>query len=225
MIFNDVVHGSPEWYMLRCGIPTSSEFGKIITPKTAQLSKGADKYMNVLLAELAMREPIDTVGSSYWIDRGNELEAAARCEYEFLTGNEVVHGGFITDDDGKYGTSPDGRILAKNGLVEFKCPAPQTHIEYALTGSIEDDYRPQLQGQLLITGCDWVDIYSYHPQIKGVPVRVKRDEEYIAKLKNALENFRERMNSKCEDLIDRGYIVIDKAPAREPQVEEVFMAG
>jgi hypothetical protein len=41
MKIHNCTQGTEEWRKLRAGIPTASEFHKIITPKTGQLSKQA----------------------------------------------------------------------------------------------------------------------------------------------------------------------------------------
>ena len=45
-----------------------------------------------------------------WMLRGTELEPEARSFYEFETGATVTEVGFITNDDGTAGCSPDGLI-------------------------------------------------------------------------------------------------------------------
>jgi hypothetical protein len=51
MKIHNVDQGSPEWHALRCGVPTASEFSKILTPKTMKLSEQAPAYMYRLLGE------------------------------------------------------------------------------------------------------------------------------------------------------------------------------
>jgi hypothetical protein len=46
VIVHNVSQLSDEWHRLRMGIPTASEFGRIITPKTMKLSAQAPEYMN-----------------------------------------------------------------------------------------------------------------------------------------------------------------------------------
>ena len=41
MIFHPVAQRTPEWHALRLGLPTSSEFAKILTPKTVKISASA----------------------------------------------------------------------------------------------------------------------------------------------------------------------------------------
>ena len=56
MIIHRVDQGTIEWHQLRLGKPTSSQFDKIITPKTLKASAEADKYMNRLIAERLLNE-------------------------------------------------------------------------------------------------------------------------------------------------------------------------
>jgi hypothetical protein len=45
-----------------------------------------------------------------------------------------------------------------------------------------DDYYPQVQGGLWVTGRQWCDFVSYFPEISVEIVRVFRDEDYINRL-------------------------------------------
>ncbi len=190
MIVHDVEQGTPEWLRLRLGIPTSSEFGRILTP-TGKPSSQAEGYLLWLLAEWVTGAPLESPETD-WMRRGHELEAAAVQSYEFETGREASVVGFVTTDDGMIGASPD-RLVDPDGLLEIKCPAPQTHIGYLLSRAVDRAYWPQVQGQLLVTGRAWVDIQSYHPGLPAVIVRVERDENYIGKLDAALRAFVERL--------------------------------
>ena len=78
----DVEQGSPEWKALRLGIPTASEFDKIVTP-TGAFSKQSQGYMNRLAAERFLRKPLDEIGDMFWIRHGAELEPEAVTAYEF----------------------------------------------------------------------------------------------------------------------------------------------
>lgn len=179
---------SAEWFRLRLGRPTASEFHRILTPG-GKLSKQSEGYMNRLLAEAMLGRQLDEVDiQTKWMQRGQELESSGISAYEFQNDVETEPGGFFTNDTGTIGASPD-RLVESRGLLELKCPAPPTHIQYLLTGSVEEDYLPQLQGQLYITERDWVDICSFHPELPPVVIRVLRDEAYIVRLSAALESF------------------------------------
>ena len=201
MIYHAVAQNTPEWHSLRLGIACSSEFHKLITAKTMKVSTQAETYMYRLLAEWMTGEQVENYESEYMV-RGHELEDRAILAYEMLTDQETKAGGFITSDDKLSGCSPD-RLVGENGDLEIKCPLVQTQIRYALTGTIEDDYRAQLQGRLMIHEREWVDVFSYHPRLSIPALRVYRDEDFIKALSLVLGTFKEIMLQKRAELETR----------------------
>lgn len=177
---------SDEYDRLRIGIPTSSKFDKIITPQ-GKPSKQWQKYAYHLIAERMLDRKVDSYTSPY-MERGLALEGDAAEFYELQTGTEIELIGFITNDENTIGCSPD-RLIGEDGLLEIKVPAPQTQIEYLLTGEIDREYWPQLQGQLFVSGRKYVDILSYHPELPPCIITVERDVEYIACLEKLLGEF------------------------------------
>lgn len=202
MIIHDCVQGSSEWLALRAGIPTSSEFDKIITPKTGRPSGQAENYMFGLIAERLMGHPrIEFM--SHWMDRGSQMEAEAVHFYEFQRDVETVKIGFITNDAGTVGASPD-RSVGEDGLLEIKVPKEHTHVGYLLKHHVDAEYFPQVQGQLWISGRQWADILSYHPEMPPALIRVERDEAFIRMLAAAVTTFSEVLEAHYQLLIDRG---------------------
>lgn len=185
------IHGveqrSKEWFELRRGIPTASQFCKIITSRGSE-SRQAEAYLAALLAELADEEYTGSFTGSYWTERGTNLEEEAVRRYEQVADTNTVKVGFITDRSRTMGCSPD-RLVDSDGLLEVKCPAPHTHGHYLRRQRIDMRYYPQVQGQLLITGRSWVDFFSYDPDQPHFRVRVFRDEPYIATLRLLLHKF------------------------------------
>lgn len=201
MIIHDCVQGTKRWRQLRLGIPTASEFGKIVTPN-GKLSKQSVGYMNELLAEAMLGHEIESFQSK-WMERGNEYEGEAVKAYEFDYERETERVGFITNDAGTIGASPDRRIGTVGGL-EVKCPLAHTQIARLLSGMIDDAYNPQLQGQLYV--CDsfeWMDNLYYHPELPRSIIRVPRDEPYIKILHDSLSAFTDQMAAKRADLEKR----------------------
>ena len=180
MIILDHEQGSPEWLAARLGKPSASMFSKLIT-LSGKPSTSADGYIDELIAErlTGKSEPFHVTS---WMTRGNELEPEAREAYEFISGNDVIETGFILDTSFEFGCSPDGLILDKGGL-EIKVPAPKTMVSYLRDPEIGvKKYWQQIQGCMMITQRDWWEFFAYHPELPHVLVRVKRDDEYIAKL-------------------------------------------
>lgn len=187
MKIHDVEQGSAEWLELRSGIPTTSAFSRIITP-TGLPSKSANEYMCELLTELLCSAEEHEFNGNYWTERGSQLEPDAVSNYEFQYDVEAIKVGFITNDDETIGCSPD-RLIGDDGLLEIKCPAGKKHLMNYFGGHLDMTYYPQIQGQLLVTGRKWVDWMSHHPELPPSIIRVERDEEYIKKLDELLDDF------------------------------------
>ena len=187
MIVLDLEQGSQAWLNARLGIPTASRFKDIITPAKADRSKSAAAYMYELLAERLTKEPNEFYANE-WMQRGNELEPMARTAYEFITDNSVDEVGFILNDEKSIGVSPDGLVGADGG-IEIKCPKASTMVKYMIEDKLPDIYKPQVQGNLWISGREWWDFIVYHPSIELYVKRVYRDEAYIKKMEEHITAF------------------------------------
>jgi hypothetical protein len=204
MITHDVEQGSPEWQQLRLGIPTASEFGRILTP-TGKVSTQADGYMHKLLAEWLTGKPLETFDPTPWMERGQALEAQAVAYYELQTNVTTTVVGFCTNDDcATVGCSPD-RLVGESGGLEVKCPSPGVQVEYLLANKLPTKYIPQLQGNMLVTDRSWWDFLAWHEDLPPVLIRVPRDQEYINKLTHELTQFWRRLDNKRQELIAKGY--------------------
>jgi|SRR6266446_2970975 len=179
---------SEQWDRARLGIPTSSDFAKIVTP-SREPSKQWQRLAYQKISERLLQRKIDHYTSPA-MERGQIVEEEAADWYEFDRNVSTQKVGFITDDAGTMGCSPD-RFVGTIGLLEIKCPLPQTQIEYLLTGKAHRQYMPQLQGQLLISEREWVDILCWHDELPCAVVRVERDEHFIAILRAELRKFNE----------------------------------
>jgi len=199
-----VQQGSAEWMRVRLGIPTASMFHEVICPTGGEplkkggtrklLSDGWKKYGYKLVAERLLNEPMESVEGVEWMERGQKLEPMAAAQYQFLEEVETRPAGFFTTDDGLLGASPDRIIVGKAAGIEIKSPAPWRHLRYLLDGP-GVDYRPQVQGQMLVCDFDFVDFYSYSERMPAHLLRTHRDERYIDLLRSALAKF-------CEKLAD-----------------------
>jgi hypothetical protein len=199
---------SEEYDELKLGIPTSSNFSRILTP-TGERSRQRNSYGYRLIAERLLHRKIASFTSPA-MERGliNESEAADWYCFERNCDAEPI--GFITDDAGTIGCSPD-RLIGEDGLLEIKCPEPPAQIEYLITGRVHRTHRPQLQGQLLVSEREWVDILAFNRELPKQIVRVERDEHYIALLRAALREFNEWMTVEMEKIVTAGYVHIPEA--------------
>ena len=183
VIYHDVEQRSPEWYALRAGLPTASEFNRLVTG-TGRPSEQIKTYALTLAAEKIAGEPIDAWQGNQWSERGKELEAEAREAYEFISGNAVEQTGFVSND--LWGCSPDG-LLSGDGLLEIKCLKAENHLRACLLwkdkAEIPLEYRAQVQGQLAVTGRQYCDLFFYHPVLPATICRQEPDEEFISLLR------------------------------------------
>lgn len=191
----NVEQRSPEWFAARAGVPSASEFDKIVTSDGIP-SKQRQKYMYELVGHKLGALPEESYTNKA-IENGILREAEAREMYSRDV-NQVVQVGFCIHDEG-YGASPDG-LVDEDGMVEIKCPILSTHIEYLIKQKLPTDYVQQVQGQLLVTDRKYNDFISYYPGLKPLVVRCYRDELFISRLKSELLKFIEELNELTEKL-------------------------
>jgi exodeoxyribonuclease (lambda-induced) len=140
-VYHNVAQYSEAYDRLKLGIPTSSNFHKIITPQ-GKPSKQWREYACVLIAERILQRKIEFYNSPA-MERGLIVESEAADWYEFDHNVSVQRVGLITDDDRTVGCSPD-RLVAEHGLLEIKAPLPHTQVEYWISGEVSERFRPQL---------------------------------------------------------------------------------
>lgn len=197
MIRLDVEQGTRAWLDAKVGIPSASNFHRIITPKTLKLSSSVTKYRQELLAELALGMPLDDATTEF-MQRGTLQEKAARDWYSLQRDCDVEKVGFLLRDDRRVGCSPDGLVGADGGL-EIKTPAAKGHLGHML-GDSEDDHRCQVQGAMWLTGRAWWDLVSYNPDLPPVLRRYERDEKFIAAMADCVEQFLSFLDEGKEQL-------------------------
>ena len=192
----DVEQGSVAWYRARLGVPSASNFDKIITPG-GKPSAQARKYKYRLIAERLLRESMDDeIGHVRWVADGKANEPYAAEHYQEVYGVELRKCGFITTDDGRLGCSPD-RLIGKSEGMEIKCPAPFTQIGYLLDGP-EDAYRAQVQGQLIVTGFDAMHFFSWHSRMPSFHRLTLPDKDYQETLGGLLDKFCDELERDTE---------------------------
>jgi len=187
MIVLDCKQLGPEWFAARAGVPSASNFDKIVTTK-GEPSAQAKNYMYQLAGERLTGAKTETHQSAA-MQRGIELEAEARSLYELMTDETVQTVGICyPNEDKKYSCSPDG-LVGEDGGTEIKCPLIHTHVGYLLDGKLPTAYFQQVHGSMLVAGRKWWDFMSYYPGIKPFIIRVQRDEQFCKKLHAQLIKF------------------------------------
>ena len=189
-IFN-CEQGTPEWLQARLGIPTASEFSTVM----AKGRGGGDsvtrrKYMYTLIGQ-RKTGVIEEGFTNRHTERGHEFEPDARNLYAMVNEVDPVQVGFMRRGDA--GCSPDS-LVGNDGLLEIKTRLPHLQIELLLADEVPSEHRAQIQGQLWVSGRQWVDFVSYWPGLDLFIKRVHRDEQYIASIKVAVDDFLEEMH-------------------------------
>jgi hypothetical protein len=200
----DVKQGSIGWHLLRAGIPTASEFHHIITPKQGKLSESRKPYQCRLLAERLLNWQADSLDKIGHIEDGKINEPFAVAQLEEIREIETTRVGFIRTDDGRFGASPD-RVTGISAdrrhvgtVIEAKAPTIPKQFEYLFFGH-EDAYRCQVQGQLYVAEADKALFYAYNPRTPAYLFETGRDEDFIRKLRDALNQF----SDELEDMTER----------------------
>lgn len=185
--------GSVEWHAARCGLVTASRFYDVMTT----IAKGEAAVRRNYRAELVV-ERLTGVPTEQYISKamqdGIDREPAARAYYEAVTGYMVREVGFIKHRTLECGASPDG-LVGEPGGLELKCPTHATHFEYLKLGKGEcpSEYYWQCMGGMWITGRDWWDFCSFHPdfpeQTRLIRRRIMRNEIAIKKLEEGVIEF------------------------------------
>ena len=186
---------SAEWFFSRAGVPTASDFDKIVTSDGSP-SRQRQKYMYELVGQKLGALPEESYTNKA-IENGILRESEAREMYSRDV-KQVVQVGFCLSDEG-WGCSPDG-FVDEDGLIEIKCPSLSTHIEYLIKQKLPTDYVQQVQGQLLVTERKYNDFISYYPGLKPLVVRCYRDEIFISRLRSELLKFIHELNELTERL-------------------------
>lgn len=210
-----VEQGTSEWKNLRLGVPTASWFHTIITPggKPSE-NRERKKYIYRLVAERLLRQPMPDNFVNSWMERGSDLEEAAARGLAKQLGVALHPGGFVTDDKGRAGCSPDRLITVSKKFseaAEIKVPSPWAHLANLCEGP-GDKYKPQVQGQLMIGEFQAVHFYSWNPNLPARYLMTIRDDKYIRTLETLLDLFLEEVD-QTEDYVRRQGDVAELAEA------------
>jgi len=191
---------SEEWFEARRGIPTTSNFDKIITSK-GEPSKQRYGYLYALAAERLTGRCEEAFQSAAML-QGILREEEARRVYAMTKEVEVEEVGFCLSDDGRYGCSPDGFVddLDGHGMVELKCRMGKAAVEHLLASKLSTECIQQVQGGMMVTGTEWCDYVSYYPGLPLLIVRVTPDRSFLEKLQLELDKFCDDLDRVCDQL-------------------------
>jgi hypothetical protein len=187
--------GTPEWRTVRAGIPTASEFATVMASgRDGGDSKTRKTYMLKLAGEILTGEPAESFSNAH-TDRGHEQEPEARDLYALLKDAEPIRVGFITN--GRKGCSPDS-LIGEDGALEIKTKLPHLQIEALLKDKFLAEHVAQCQGVLWVAEREWIDLTVYCPKLPPLIKRAYRDDPYIHRLSDAVDQFNEELDAMVE---------------------------
>lgn len=187
-MIHQIEQNTEEWFDLRRGKITSSNFSKIMANNGKAFGKPALDYAMRVAIESKTNVNIETFQNE-WMEKGLEQEQDAREAYQMTMFTDVLPGGFC--ESGRFGSSTDG--LVDKGLIEIKCVKYNTHFERLIKGGFDSAYQWQIRGQMWIYDRPWCDFVSYCPDFphnKQLYIfRVERDKAIEASMIDRLTEF------------------------------------
>jgi hypothetical protein len=189
----DLIQGSDEWLVARCGLLTASEMKLILTPTLKIASNDKERAH---LYELLAQRITGYVEPHYVGDdmlRGQADEVVARILYAENYA-PVKDMGFITNDEFGFtlGFSPDG-LVGDDGFIECKSRRQKFQVETLIKGAMPDDYALQVQTGFLVTKRQWCDFVSYSGGLPMVTMRVFPDREMQEAIIAAASSFENKL--------------------------------
>lgn len=187
----DVPQRSDEWFALRKDKLTTSTFSTALGFWKG--SRRLELWNEKVFASEAQIIQASQRNAMAW---GMLNEAAAIEKYKKITGREVSSMGFAVHSKESYdwlGASPDGVLgcfpEGGTGILEVKCPYNKGKPETGLPWStMPFYYMPQVQGQMEIMDCEWVDLYCWTPNGSTI-FRVIRERGYWDLIHGILREF------------------------------------
>lgn len=186
----DMPQGSPEWYEVRCGVPTASRFADVMAQGEG---KSRTRYLRDIVGERLSQIPCESYENAA-MARGKRMEELARQAYVESTFQDCRQIGFARRTAllryDVVGASPD-LLVGDDGLAEFKSTSPHLLIEVLERGArgFPPEHRAQCQGTMLVTDRRWCDLVLFWPGFPPCKFRVERDDRYCSELVAGLETF------------------------------------
>ena len=193
------------WLLERVGFVTASQFKHLLPGKKGGYLAARDTYKWQLVTErLTGRATEHYVNPA--MQWGIDQEGFARDAFTRKMGVEVDLVGFVKHGMLMCGASPDGVLDGGEGLVEFKCPTTNTHLQTIMNG-MDPMHMPQLQGQMWMTGAQYAWFASYDPRLPASMElylqKVDRDQQFIVMLQDEVCTFLNEINDTIATLEEK----------------------
>ena len=139
--------------------------------------------------------------------RGSAMEPMARAYYELMNDTDMPPALLEHYEFPWLRASMDGWNRKQKIGLEIKCPGAKNHA-LAMDGKIPDEYFPQLQHQLFVSGAEYIDYFSFDGK-RGAVVKVYPDLEYIVGYVSRARSFWELvLTDTAPALLDRDWKVL-----------------
>lgn len=201
MNFIAAAQGSPEWLQARAGRITASCFADAVSVcsrasgsrKVGDPTAAAERYAADIAIERISGKPHGEPIKAWVLERGHEMEHAARMIYESRTKAFVTESGICIDDTGWLGYSSDG-LVNDDGLIEVKSPIDSAKIMAMWATGDTSEYDHQIFGGMWLTGRKWCDFIMYVPDLAPVGKdlfvkRIYRNDSFIDQMAGQLGRF------------------------------------
>lgn len=198
MKIHHMPQGSEEWDAFRSKIPTASEFHRIYTGG-GKVSEQREMYMRRL--SIAVKYQVPQFMGNEWTERGHALEPEARERLVKETGWDIRTVGICTRDHSVRGASPDALIYHRGhpiGGVEIKCYKMDKHLGIVNDGKLPTANKPQVHGQLDVTGLQVWLFVVYCPEAYPLDFRIIEvtPNAYQRDLSGELDKFEDEHRQK-----------------------------
>jgi hypothetical protein len=156
-------------------------------------SDAAKDYAFRLAIERISGKPLNEGFETWAMQRGHELEDAARLRHEAAAGVVVEPCGLVLTDDGAFGASADGFIGATGG-AEYKALIDPSRLRSIWIECDLSEFADQVQGGMWITGREFWHFALYCPALEPIGKELwwrewKRDDDYIERMERDLVAF------------------------------------
>lgn len=185
--------GTPEWLAARLGLPTASEFRKVLAKsKELRMRTG---LMRKLAGEIITGRCAESY-TNWYMEQGKVNEPEALALYAFVTETKPQKVGFIRNGD--TGCSPDA-LLGWDGGCEIKSVLPHIQVETITADKVPPEHEAQVQGNMWVCEREWWDFVSYCPDMPLFIKRVERNEDFIKVIAREVAVF----NRELRELVEK----------------------
>ena len=176
--------GSQEWLDYRRNMRNASETAAVL---------GVSPWMTPYQLWLLKTGRTESKATAA-MQRGTDMEPAARAAYEAETGSIMQP---LVLQDGDYSASLDGMDLDGQLILEVKCPYKgQTSALWneAVVGQVPQQYQLQVQHQLMVSKASLAHLWVFDGK-QGLLLPIERDEAAMMRIRAGWDGFQTFLDS------------------------------